>query len=161
MRLEAVALKRRKQMKVLSRMRRFSLMMFLICYAALMSAQSPDHEQNLFACKNGWDSCDRSALTQADKNEVTAAKHEQNISDCKSAWTSCDRFDAQRAGVGRSSHSRTPEHGFRLLERAEIVRLLQVDGVRSYRRCHGGKPEKCLRLLERMVVLRLIETEPI
>lgn len=49
MRLEAVALKRRKQMKVLSRMRRFSLIMFLIWYSALLSAQSAGHEQNLFA----------------------------------------------------------------------------------------------------------------
>ena len=83
-------------MKVVSRLVCCSLMMSLICYAALMSAQSPDHEQNLFACKNGWDSCDRSALTQADKNEVTAAKHEQNISDCESAWTSCDRSRSAR-----------------------------------------------------------------
>jgi hypothetical protein len=77
--------------KVILRIVRFSLIMSLTCYAALMSAQSPDHEQNLFACKNGWDSCDRSALTPADTNEVAAARHTQNISDCESAWTSCDR----------------------------------------------------------------------
>ncbi len=60
-------------MTVISRVACFSLMMSLICFAGLMSAQSPDQEQNLFACKNGWDSCDRSALTQADKDKVTAA----------------------------------------------------------------------------------------
>ena len=69
-------------------MRRFSLIMFLIWYSALLSAQSASHEQNLFACKNGWDSCDRSALTETDKNEVTTAKRQQNISDCKNQWTS-------------------------------------------------------------------------
>ncbi len=57
-------------MKFISRMVRFSLTMSLICFAALMSAQSPDHEQNLYACKNGFDSCDHSVLTQTDKNEV-------------------------------------------------------------------------------------------
>ena len=72
-------------MKVMTRMVYFSLMMSLICFAALMSAQSPNHEQNVFACKNGWDSCDRTVLTQTDKDEVAAAKHQQNISDCKSA----------------------------------------------------------------------------
>src|SRR5271165_1169902 len=85
------AQKAENTMKFILRMVRFSLMTSLICFAALMSAQSPDHEQNLFACKNGFDSCDRSALTQADKNDVTAARHEQNLSDCKIASSSCDR----------------------------------------------------------------------
>ena len=78
-------------MTVISRVACFSLMMSLICFAGLMSAQSPNKEQNLFACKNGWDSCDGSALTQTDKNEVGAAKHEQNISDCENSSMSCDR----------------------------------------------------------------------
>ena len=60
-------------MKVVSRLVSCSVMTFLICYAALLPAQSPNQEQNLFACKNGWDSCDRSALTPAARNEVTAA----------------------------------------------------------------------------------------
>ena len=66
-------------MKFISQMVRFSLMMSLICFATLMSAQSPDRAQNLFACKNGFDSCDHSVLTQTDKNEVdrceAPAKH--------------------------------------------------------------------------------------
>src|ERR1039458_3276654 len=45
---------RRKQMKVMSRMRRFSLIMFLIWCSALLSVQSAGHEQNLFACKSGF-----------------------------------------------------------------------------------------------------------
>ena len=46
-------------------------------------AQSPDQRQNLFACKNGWDSCVSSGLTQDEKNEVASAKHEQNLSTVK------------------------------------------------------------------------------
>ena len=131
-------------MKFISRMVRFSVMISLICFAALMSAQSPDHAQNLFACENGFDSCDHSVLTQTDKNELTAAKHQQNISDCKSAWRSCDRSGPERGGTGSSSYRSAPDHDFRLLEWAEIVRLFQIDRVRSCRRCPGGEPEKYL-----------------
>ena len=63
----------------------------LVCFTGLMWAQSPDQQQNLFACSNGWDSCDSSALTPADKNAVAKAKREQNISDCENSWTSCHR----------------------------------------------------------------------
>ena len=67
------------------------ILMLLVCCAGSALAQSPDPEQNLFACKNGWDSCDHSVLTQTQKNNVVAAKHEQNIADCKDTWSSCDR----------------------------------------------------------------------
>ena len=78
-------------MKITSQIVACALMMFAICCAAPISAQSPDQEQNLFACTNGFDSCDSSALTQADKNAVAKAKREQNISNCENSWTSCNR----------------------------------------------------------------------
>ncbi len=68
-----------------------SLMAFFICYSTLMRAQSADREENLFACEDGWSSCDLSVLTEMDKKEIAAAKHRQNISDCESASSSCDR----------------------------------------------------------------------
>ena len=67
------------------------LMISLVGFTRLMWAQSPDPQQNVFACSNGFDSCDSSALTQADKNAVADAKHKQNISDCENSWTSCNR----------------------------------------------------------------------
>jgi hypothetical protein len=66
-------------------------MISLVGFTRLMWAQSPDQQQNVFACTNGFDSCDGSALTQADKSAVANAKHQQNISDCENSWTSCNR----------------------------------------------------------------------
>ena len=67
------------------------MMISLVGFTGLMWAQSPDQQQNLFACTNGFDSCDSSALTQADKSALAKAKREQNISDCENSWTSCNR----------------------------------------------------------------------
>jgi hypothetical protein len=86
------ALSREIRMKVVARIMGRSLILFLIGCPVLMSARSPDQQQNVFACSNGWDSCDSSALTQADKSAVANAKQEQNISDCENSWASCNRF---------------------------------------------------------------------
>ena len=68
-----------------------SLLLF-ICHAGMSAQSQPSarQEQNLFACINGWDSCDRSELTQAGKNEVALASHQRNTIDCVNAWSSCD-----------------------------------------------------------------------
>ena len=67
------------------------MILTLVGFTGLMWGRSPDQQENLFACSNGWDSCDSSTLTQADKNAVAKAKREQNISDCENSWTSCNR----------------------------------------------------------------------
>jgi len=137
-------------MKFISRMVRFSLMTSLISFAALMSAQSPDHEQNLFACKSGFDSCDRSVLTQTDKDEVTAAKHQQNISECKSAWTSCDRSTlsaAEMAQVAIAVHQTmisncwsglSCDHA--RLTASEAVGVAMAENQRNISDCWNGWP---------------------
>jgi hypothetical protein len=94
-------------MKVIFLMFCWTLLISVLVCSGLMSAQSPDQGQNLFACKNGWDSCIPSALTQADKNEVVAARHEQSVSDCENVWTSCDRSTLsapELAGVAVATH---------------------------------------------------------
>ncbi len=106
--LAARARKRRNRMKVISRTVFYSLMIIsLIGFTRLMWAQSTDQQENLFACKNGWDTCNPSALTQANKNEVAAARHAQNISDCENDWTSCNRSalsEPERAEVAVVAH---------------------------------------------------------
>lgn len=62
-----------------------------VCFATLISGQSRDQEQNLFACKNGWSSCNHSTLTDNDKKEVARLRHDQNIADCEESWKSCNR----------------------------------------------------------------------
>ena len=75
-------------MKVFSRTVYCLVMMILVVgFTGLMLAQSPDRQENLFACENGWDTCDPSVLTPANKNEVAAHKRTQNISACENDWT--------------------------------------------------------------------------
>src|SRR5207245_205160 len=56
----------------------------------LLFAQSPDLAQNLANCRNGYDSCDHSKLTQQETIALALADHQQNVSDCKNGMTSCD-----------------------------------------------------------------------
>ena len=84
--------KRKNRMKAALRSVYCSVMIItLVGLTGLMWGQSPDQQQNLFACSNGWDSCDSSALAPADKKAVANAKREQNICDCENSWTSCNR----------------------------------------------------------------------
>jgi len=96
------------------------LMISLVGFTKLMWAQSPDQQQNVFAGSNGFDSCDSSALTQADKSTVANARHQQNISDCENSWTSRSR-----------STLSTPE----LIQ----VDLIQVDLAVQVVCCHDHK----------------------
>ncbi len=91
-------------MRISSRLHGY-ILMFLVCCAGSSLAQSPDQEQNLFACKNGWDSCNHSILTETQKSDVVAARHEQNIADCKDAWASCDRSTLSAAELADVSAS--------------------------------------------------------
>ena len=117
-------------MKVRLRLAFCSVMMItLVGFTGLMWAQSPDQQQNLFACSHGWDACDRSALTQADKNAVAKAKREQNISDCENSWTSCNRSTLSTPELFQVDIAVHQEAGLRLLERHWLVRLHQVDSV--------------------------------
>jgi hypothetical protein len=129
-------------MTVISRVACFSLMS-LICFAVLVSAQSSDHEQNMFACKNGWESRDHTALTQADRSKVAAAKHEQNISDCENVWTSCDRSALSAPEVTEVAIAVHRNMVSDCWSGLRSMRLHEVDVVRSCWRCHGGEPEEC------------------
>jgi len=90
-RCEQVALSDGICMKVVSRIMSYSVMMVVIGGTVLISAQSPDQQENLFACSNRWNSCNSSAMAQSDKNAVAKAKREQNTSECENSWTSCNR----------------------------------------------------------------------
>src|SRR5208337_4392400 len=75
-------------------LRMICVILSLICYAASISAQSPQSpkwEPNLFACTNGRDCCDRSVLTQSEKDEVAVADHQRNYMACASGYTTCDQ----------------------------------------------------------------------
>lgn len=78
-------------MKLASRMAFGFVMAAFVCFATLMSGQSHDRKQNLFACKNNWSSCNHSTLTDADKKEMAGSRHDQSISDCEESWKSCNR----------------------------------------------------------------------
>ena len=47
--------------------------------SVLVFAQPSDLAENLAACKNGRDSCDRSKLTQSESVALTLADHARNV----------------------------------------------------------------------------------
>src|SRR4029077_6607906 len=83
-------LERRRRMKVNNRRLLWALVACLGSWHALVFAQSPDNKQNLLACKNGWEACDRSKLTQSELAEVAVTDHVRTVSDCRSGLESCD-----------------------------------------------------------------------
>src|SRR5208283_5090641 len=106
-RLESVAVKGWRFMTAISRVVCFSLITSLICFAGLMSAQSPDQEQNLFACKNGWEWCDR-----------YAPEHGFRLLELPGIM---QPFQAVAVRNYRSCSCNAPAERVRLLERMDIV----------------------------------------
>jgi hypothetical protein len=62
----------------------------LILWPILVCAQSSDLKQNLDDCKNGWETCDRSRLSQSESAAVALADHRRNVSNCRDGFQTCD-----------------------------------------------------------------------
>jgi hypothetical protein len=60
-------------------------------WTILLVAQSSDATQNLADCKNGWESCDRSRLSQSEFADVARAEHHRDVSNCRNSFQSLDR----------------------------------------------------------------------
>lgn len=72
------------------KMQRLMLPAILLSVLCSAFAQSPDYQQNLHACLNGWATCDHSMLTAADAARVATAEHAHNLQACLSGWVTCD-----------------------------------------------------------------------
>jgi hypothetical protein len=63
----------------------------LSLWPVLLCAQSSDLAQNLADCKNGWESCDRSRLSESESADVARFEHRRNVASCRNGYDSCDR----------------------------------------------------------------------
>jgi hypothetical protein len=70
-------------MKITMRTLLWALVACLGFWHGLVFAQSSDNKQNLWACKNGWEACDRSKLTQSESAELTMAEHQRKALNCR------------------------------------------------------------------------------
>lgn len=79
-------------MKMLRNLMLAQLVWFIFCSGILFSQQSniSEHQRNVSNCRNGWETCDRSQLTDAEVTALAVADHRRNVSNCESAFTSCD-----------------------------------------------------------------------
>lgn len=116
-------------MTVMTRISLCFLATFLVFCQVPLSAQRSEQQDNLWACKSGLDSCDRSALTAAESHDIAVSTHkpilriadlakvrviEPNLPNSKSsrwpslrtrrtfqiAWTVSDRAIIPRLPVG-------------------------------------------------------------
>src|SRR5437016_4875373 len=68
-----------------------AVLICLVLWQVIARAQEPEAGRNLTACRNGFSSCNLSALSVSEANEVAAAEHRRNVIDCRNGWQSCDR----------------------------------------------------------------------
>ena len=77
-------------MKVITGITLCFLVGFLGSFHGALLAQVSNHEDNLSACKNGSESCNRSNLTDAETRDI-AVLHQRNVAACRAGDNSCDR----------------------------------------------------------------------
>ena len=62
----------------------------LSLWPVLLLAQSSNLAENLTDCKNGWETCDRSRLSQSEPADVALSDHRRDVSNCRASFASCD-----------------------------------------------------------------------
>ena len=80
--------------------RRFRVVAHLVLLSALpvlLLAGTTDQAANLFACRSGGPSCERSRLTEMQLTEVTRAERARNVSSCRNGLSSCDQSQLSEA----------------------------------------------------------------
>ncbi len=69
-----------------------------LCFLAVsLTAATPDPAANLYACKNGMPSCDRTQLTLSEMTAVANAERARNVSNCRSGQSSCEKWKLTEA----------------------------------------------------------------
>ena len=77
--------------------------------ARLALGGTPDPAANLFACRNGWPSCDRSRLTLPEMTELALAERARNVSNCRSGLSPCEQrklTEAESIAVAVAAYDR-------------------------------------------------------
>ena len=100
-------------MKVAERITLCFLVVFLGSWQGTLLAQQSDHEDNLWACKNGFGSCNRSDLTDLESHDIAVSLHQRNVAACRAGETSCDRnqltaLETEAVGRDRTMQSSRP-----------------------------------------------------
>ena len=93
--------------KILSR--NLALVACVSLWPASVWAGPSDAPENLLACKQGQESCDRSRLSLAELTEVARADHARDVADCRNDRAACDRSrlsPAETAALAVAEHDR-------------------------------------------------------
>ena len=78
-----------------------------------LTGQSSDNAQNYRACVNGYAACDRSKLTEGQRDEVRQAALRRNYNSCVNGYAACDQsklteFEKQSVATHKQSNSEQP-----------------------------------------------------
>src|SRR5579862_6369041 len=78
-------------MKIIARITLCFLASFLSFLQGSLFAQVSTHEDNVLACKDGLESCNRAMLTDAESHDVAVSMHQRNLANCRMGEKLCDR----------------------------------------------------------------------
>src|SRR5438477_2673119 len=62
----------------------------------ILFADPSDRAQNLADCKSGWETCDRSKLSQSESADVALSDHRRDVANCRNGYDSCDHSKLTR-----------------------------------------------------------------